>query len=404
MEDSFGINNVALVDGQPRTLGLKELLRTYVEFRIGVVRRRTEYRLRKRKDRLHLVEGLLVAILDIDEVIQLIRASDDTAMAKARLISVFDLSDAQADYILELQLRRLTRFSRIELETERDELRRQIEELEAILADEKLLHRTVSTELADVAKAHGTPRRTVLLESAGTPASVATPLEVTDDPCWVLLSSTGLLARTSTADPVPSEGGRAKHDAVIGAVRTTARGEFALVTSRGRMVRMSALELPTLPPLGGSPEPVRGRAARRLRRPAGRRGARHDRAARRRRPGHRARHRAGHRQAGHHRLPRPARLGGRGAARRRHRGRARPRCTTATRTSSSSPATPSCCASRPRPCGRRAARPAGWPASGSPPAPRSPSSGRSTRAPTTSSSPRPAPPTPCPAPSPARSR
>lgn len=253
MEDSFGINNVALVDGQPRTLGLKELLRTYVGFRIDVVRRRTEFRLRKRKDRLHLVEGLLVAIVDIDEVIQLIRGSDDTAMAKARLISVFDLSDAQADYILELQLRRLTRFSRIELETERDELLRQIEALEAILADEKLLHRTVSTELADVAKAHGTPRRTVLLESAGTPASVATPLEVTDDPCWVLLSSTGLLARTSSADPVPSEGGRAKHDAVIAAVRTTARGEFALVTSLGRMIRMSALELPTLPPLGGAP-------------------------------------------------------------------------------------------------------------------------------------------------------
>ena len=253
MEDSFGINNVALVDGQPRTLGLKDLLRTYVGFRIGVVRRRTEFRLRKRKDRLHLVEGLLVAILDIDEVIQLIRTSDDAAAARARLISVFDLSEAQAEYILELQLRRLTRFSRIELEAERDELRRQIEELEAILADEKLLHRTVSTELADVAKAHGTPRRTVLLESAGTPATSATPLEVADDPCWVLLSSTGLLARTSSADPVPAEGGRAKHDAIMGAVRTTARGEFALVTSAGRMVRMSALELPTLPPLGGAP-------------------------------------------------------------------------------------------------------------------------------------------------------
>lgn len=253
MEDSFGINNVALVDGQPRTLGLKELLRTYVDFRIGVVRRRTEYRLRKRQDRLHLVEGLLVAIVDIDEVIQLIRTSDDAATAKSRLISVFDLSEAQAEYILELQLRRLTKFSLIELESERDELKRQIEELEAILADEKLLHRTVSGELADVAKAHGTPRRTVLLESAGTPAASAAPLEVADDPCWVLLSSTGLLARTSSADPVPAEGGRAKHDAIVGAVRTTARGEFALVTSRGRMVRMSALELPTLPPLGGAP-------------------------------------------------------------------------------------------------------------------------------------------------------
>jgi DNA gyrase subunit A len=82
---------------------------------------------------------------------------------------------------------------------------------------------------------------------------VATPLEVADDPCWVLLSSTGLLARTSGPEPIPVEGGRTKHDAIVGAVRTTARGEFALVTSRGRMVRMSALELPTLPPLGGAP-------------------------------------------------------------------------------------------------------------------------------------------------------
>ncbi len=253
MEDSFGINNVALVDGQPRTLGLKELLRVYVDFRIGVVRRRTEYRLGRRRDRLHLVEGLLVAILDIDEVIQLIRSSDDAAAARERLISVFDLSVPQADYILELQLRRLTRFSRIELETEREELQRQIEELEAILADEKLLHRTVSRELADVAKAHGTPRRTVLLESAGTPATQTTPLEVADDPCWVLMSSTGLLARTSSDDPVPADGPRSTHDAIVGAVRTTARGEVGLVTSRGRMVRLSALELPALPPLGGAP-------------------------------------------------------------------------------------------------------------------------------------------------------
>lgn len=253
MEDSFGINNVALVDGQPQTLGLKELLRVYVQFRTDVVRRRTEFRLGKRKDRLHLVEGLLVAILDIDEVIQLIRGSDDAAAARTRLIDVFDLSEVQAEYILELQLRRLTKFSRIELEAERDELKRLIEELEAILADEKLLRRTVSGELADVAKAHGTPRRTVLLESAGTPVTQTTPLEVSDDPCWVLLSSTGLLARTSTAEPIPADGPRAKHDAIVGAVRTTARGEFALVTSRGRMVRMSALELPALPPLGGSP-------------------------------------------------------------------------------------------------------------------------------------------------------
>jgi DNA gyrase subunit A len=253
MEDSFSINNVALVDGQPKTLGLKDLLRVYVDFRTDVVRRRTTYRLTKYKDRLHLVEGLLIAILDIDEVIQVIRTSDDAAAARARLIDVFDLSEAQANYILELQLRRLTKFSRLELDKEKTELERLIEELEAILGDEKLLLKTVSTELADVAKAHGTPRRTVLLESAGVPATTATPLEVVDDPCWVLLSSTGLMARTGSADPLPVDASRSKHDALVGAVRTTARGEVGLVTSRGRLVRLSALELPTLPPTNGSP-------------------------------------------------------------------------------------------------------------------------------------------------------
>ena len=168
-------------------------------------------------------------------------------------MSVFDLTQAQADYILELQLRRLTKFSRIELEGERDKLQREIGELRALLADEGLLRALVSTELADVAKAHGTPRRTVLLESAGAPAAASTPLEVTDDPCWVLLSSTGLLARTSSAESVPAEGPRAKHDAIVGAVRTTARGHLAAVTNRGRMLRLSALELPTLPPTAGAP-------------------------------------------------------------------------------------------------------------------------------------------------------
>ncbi|MGO4361947.1 DNA topoisomerase (ATP-hydrolyzing) subunit A [Terrabacter sp. 2TAF16] len=255
MEENFGINNVALVEGQPRTMGLKDLLKVYVDFRTDVVRRRTAHRLAKREERLHLVEGLLIAIVDIDEVIQVIRGSDDAGTARARLMDVFDLSEAQATYILDLQLRRLTKFSRIELENEKTELERAIEELRALLDNEKLLLKLVSTELADVAKAHGTPRRTVLLESSGASATAtaASPLEIADDPCWVLLSSTGLLARTGTAEPVTAEGSRSKHDVVIGAVRTTARGEFGLVTSAGRMVRLSALDLPTLPPTNGSP-------------------------------------------------------------------------------------------------------------------------------------------------------
>ena len=255
MEENFGINNVALVDGQPRTMGLKDLLKVYVDFRTDVVRRRTSFRMRKAQDRLHLVDGLLIAILDIDEVIQLIRTSDDAGTARERLMGVFDLSELQANYILELQLRRLTKFSRIELEKEKETLERTIEELHAILENEKLLMKLVSTELADVAKSHGTPRRTVLLESSGqsAAAAAASPLEIADDPCWVLLSSTGLLARTGSDEPVTADGSRSKHDVVVGAVRTTARGEFGLVTSAGRMVRLSALDLPTLPPTNGAP-------------------------------------------------------------------------------------------------------------------------------------------------------
>ena len=172
MEDSFGINNVALVDGRPRTMGLLELLRVYVEHRLSVVRRRTGFRLAKRRDRLHLVEGLLVAIVDIDEVIQIIRSSDETAVARERLMAVYDLSRVQADHILELRLRQLTKYSRIELEKEQEELRREIAELEETLASDSRLRALVSAELAEVAEVHGDDRRTELLESEAPPAAV----------------------------------------------------------------------------------------------------------------------------------------------------------------------------------------------------------------------------------------
>jgi DNA gyrase subunit A len=254
MEDSFGINNVALVEGQPRKLGLLELLRVYVDHRLEVVRRRSEYRRRRAAERLHLVAGLLVAIIDIDEVIALIRTSEDAAEARARLIQVFDLSEVQATYILDMPLRRLTRLSRIELESERDQLGRTIEELSEILADDALLRRTVSDELAEVAKRFGTPRRTVLLESAGQPvAASAAALEVPDEPCRVLLSSTGLLARTSGDDPLPTGGPRARHDVVVSSVRTTTRGEVGVVTSAGRMLRLQVLDLPALPTTANAP-------------------------------------------------------------------------------------------------------------------------------------------------------
>ncbi|MFE3994093.1 DNA topoisomerase (ATP-hydrolyzing) subunit A [Streptomyces goshikiensis] len=254
MEESFGINNVALVDGQPLTLGLKELLEVYLDHRFEVVRRRSEFRRTKRRDRLHLVEGLLVALLDIDEVIHLIRDSDNSAQAKERLIERFSLSEIQTQYILDTPLRRLTRFDRIELESERDRLNGEIDELTGILESDSELRKLVSAELAAVAKKFGTERRTVLLESAGTPVA-AVPLEVADTPCRVLLSSTGLLARTANGEALPQEegGGRAKHDLIVSQVAATARADVGVVTSYGRLLRLSVIDLPQLPDTHAAP-------------------------------------------------------------------------------------------------------------------------------------------------------
>ncbi|WP_245827801.1 DNA gyrase/topoisomerase IV subunit A [Sinomonas mesophila] len=285
LEDSFGINNVTLVDGQPQTLGLLDLLRVYVDHRLDVVRRRTAFRLGKRKDRLHLVEGLLVAIMDIDEVIQIIRTSDEAAAARERLMSIYDLSEVQANYILELRLRQLTKYSRIELEKEQDELRREIAELEAILGSDTLLRELVSRELGDVAAKHSTPRRTVLLESedvaptsskalaaaAGAAAGAvagkasakapALQLEIADDPCWAILTASGLVARTQTGEPLAEAGPRSKHDVYRSVVRTTARGELGALTTAGRMLRLQTVDLPVLEPSAGLPNMAAGVAA-----------------------------------------------------------------------------------------------------------------------------------------------
>ena len=291
LEDSFGINNVSLVDGQPHTLGLRELLEVFVRHRLTVVTRRTRFRLGKRRERAHLVDGLLIAILDIDEVIAVIRSSDDAATARTRLMQVFDLTEPQAGYILELQLRRLTKFSVIELEKERDELAREIEALEAILADDVLLRRVVSRELAAVAEQFGTPRRTVLMEASGErvtssaggpvasddasgtagsgatakragasaqpmtlmPSSSPVPLTVPDDPCRVMLSATGLVARTPGAEPVARTGGRRPHDALTSQVATTARGRIGAVTDTGRLVLLDVVSTSEVPRTDDAP-------------------------------------------------------------------------------------------------------------------------------------------------------
>ncbi len=254
IEDNYAINAVALVDGQPRTLTLRDMLTVYLEHRYEVTRRRTAFARAKARERLHLVEGMLIAILDIDDVIAIIRTSDDTGSARSRLIEVFELSEAQTNYILEMPLRRLTRFSRIELETERDKLQTMIAELTEILDNPEQLRTLVGNQLAEIAQQHGTPRRTILLAAGGVATTATTaPLEVADDPCWVLLSSAGLLARTNHAQPLPPVGARANHDLIMSKIISTARGDCGLVTSAGRLIKISALDLPTVPSTAHAP-------------------------------------------------------------------------------------------------------------------------------------------------------
>ncbi|HEY0260436.1 MAG TPA: DNA topoisomerase IV subunit A [Lacisediminihabitans sp.] len=259
LEDAFNINNVALVDGGPKTLGLRELLQVYIDHRISVVTRRSRFRLARKRERLHLVEGLLIAILDIDEVIQVIRTSDDSEQARTRLIDVFDLSQVQAEYILELRLRRLTRFSRIELEAERDQLRAEIDELEALLAVPHRVRLLVSDELEEVAERFGTPRRTLLTEarpsiataSSSRSRGAAPVLEIADTPCRVLLSTTGRAIRVDVTESSPDAPARvtrrSKHDAILSSLVTTSRTEIGAITSLGRLIRLSPVDLPVVP-------------------------------------------------------------------------------------------------------------------------------------------------------------
>jgi DNA gyrase subunit A len=251
LEESFSMNNVALVGGTPHTLGLIQLLQVFIDHRIEVTTRRSSHRLTTKKARLHLVEGLLIAIVDIDEVIAVIRSSDDSSAAKKRLCDVFDLSEIQAEYILELRLRRLTKFSRIELETERESLETEITHLEDLLAHPEKIRHLVRDELDEVAKAFGTPRRTVLMDAADTPAPTArkTPVsaEREDARCRLLVTST-LRASVRLADgddlSVAVSPKRFAHDAILADITTTTRSRVGVLTADGTITEIEAGDIP----------------------------------------------------------------------------------------------------------------------------------------------------------------
>ncbi|MDD7384241.1 MAG: DNA topoisomerase IV subunit A [Actinomycetaceae bacterium] len=247
LEESFGINNVALVAGQPQTLGLRDLLRVYVDHRLDVTRRRSQFRLKKAQHDLHLVNGLMIAVLNIDDVIAIIRNAEDASEAKQRLMQGFDLTQEQAEYILELRLRRLTKFSQIELAKRQDELNARIEELREILGSETKLKEVVSADMAAVSDTYGTPRRTILLESDGAEPTESVSLEISDDPTHVVFAASGRIARTASNAPVGTTGPRVDDDALISVVATTARAEVGILTNLGKVHKLSVSLLPQIP-------------------------------------------------------------------------------------------------------------------------------------------------------------
>jgi len=169
------------------------------------------------------------------------------------LIEAYELSDIQANDILDIPLRRLTRLSVIELQAERDRLQESIRDLQHIVDHEDALRALVSNELAEAGRMFGTPRRTILLAGSGVVATPTGPLEVPDQPCRVLLSSTGLLGRIDAVGELSASGPRATHDVIVASIMTTTHAEFGVLTSRGRLVKHRALDLPSVPLTANAP-------------------------------------------------------------------------------------------------------------------------------------------------------
>jgi DNA gyrase subunit A len=248
LEESFSINNVSLVEGRPETLGLRDLLGVYLAHRVVVTKRRSENRLGKKLARLHLVEGLLKAIFSIDEVIKIIRAANEVDDARKKLMQKFTLSEIQAEYILELKLRRLTKFSKLELETEGKTLAQEIAALKKILSSDKTLRDVVTTELQEVSDKYGDDRRTTITDGSvevrpvTAAQAAAVDAQLADSPCFIVLTASGQVQRTSIA-PTPLAK-RKKHDAIGTVISSTTRSDIGFLSSDGVMHRVHASDIP----------------------------------------------------------------------------------------------------------------------------------------------------------------
>ena len=250
LQSSFAMNMVALVDGVPRTLTLRDALVAYVAHQVEVVTRRSEFRLAAARSRLHIVEGLLRALGVIDEIIATIRASEDTAAARASLMAEpYQFSEAQANHILEMALSRLTRLGRTQLETEAAEKRSLIADLEALLSDDRHLRMAIRDELLEISKKFGTERRSVLEID---PGELDIEDLIDDDDLVFTMSASGYVKTVPTDEfRLQGRGGRGvagtklkQADSVMHLIHTTAHSYLLFFSNRGRVYRLKAHEVP----------------------------------------------------------------------------------------------------------------------------------------------------------------
>lgn len=251
LQTNFNFNMLALIDGiQPRVLGLEEILREFIKHRQSVVRRRTEFELRKAKDRAHVLEGLKIALDHIDEVIKLIRASKNYDEALQGLIKTFKLSEIQGRAILAMQLRKLTGLDRQEIENELNDLLDLIKRLEAILSDEQQILNIIKTELLDLKERYGDERRSQIINHEL--GKFSDEELIPEEESVVLLTAENYIKRTSLNDyRRQHRGGKGKRgmttkeeDLIEQLVPANTHDELLFFTNKGRVFRLKAYEVP----------------------------------------------------------------------------------------------------------------------------------------------------------------
>ncbi|MFO7548192.1 MAG: DNA gyrase subunit A [Acidimicrobiia bacterium] len=249
LQDTFGVNMVALVDGVPRTLNVASIVRHYLDHQMEVIERRTRYRLEKAKARAHILEGLIVAVDNIDEVVRIIRGSDDTPDARSRLIERFELSEIQANAILDMPLRRLSALETEKLRSELAELHQLITGLEAILAEPARRRAIIAEELAAVKDKFAVPRRTRIVPDEG---DLTLEDLIADEELIVTVSSSGYVKSVPSAIyRTQARGGRGvkaaelrEDDVIAHMVHTTAHAYLLFFTNKGVVHRIKAHEIP----------------------------------------------------------------------------------------------------------------------------------------------------------------